>query len=139
MKRLIAVLVLFTFAIFLMSCSYEGHYDDGYGDGYIDGYSDAEFDMQYVLEEELLDYYDAGYYDGYDDGYDEVYNAVEEATAYARSQTGWSVYEAWNNISIYNDGVNPYGHDLPTEEEYRQSIETLVIFCEYLDNACLGG
>ena len=143
MKRFISVLVFFSFAICLLSCNHKGTYEDGYADGY----SDAESVMQYLIEEEFLDGcdigysdgYDAGYDDGYDDGYNRVYDAIMDATDYARKQTGWSVYEAWNNISIYNDGVHPYGYALPTEEEYLQSVETIVIFCEYLENAGLGG
>ena len=150
MKRFFATLVIFAMSICLLSCSQNRTYEDGYADGY----SDAESEVQCLMEEEFLDGYDIGYEDGhregrndssesydtgYEAGYSEVYDAIMDATDYARTQTGWSVYEAWNNISIYNDGVHPYGHALPTESEYLQCIETLVIFCEYLDNAGLGG
>lgn len=61
MKRFIAVAVLFTLVICLLSCSYEGTYDDGYEDGYDDGR-------------------DYGWYDGYDEGYSEGYwEGVAEA------------------------------------------------------------
>jgi hypothetical protein len=149
MNRFIAIVASFALIVCLVSCGYRGNYEDGYSNGYFAGYSDAEAEMQYLLEEEFLagydigcaesDDYDDGYDDGYNDGHNEVYGAIADATDYARAQTGWSVYEAWNNISIYNDGIDPYGYPLPTEEEYLQSIETLVIFCEYLGNAGLGG
>lgn len=121
---LLAVVVLITM---LTSCGYtqsdlEDARKDGYSDGYVNGY-------------------ETGYDDGFEIGYDfcyEEYNdemkyELECAQSLAREETGWSVYEAWNNILIYNDGIDPYGNDLPTDEEYRQSIETLVVFCEYLD------
>jgi hypothetical protein len=129
-KKFIAVLNVSALALCILSCSYRGTYDDGYEVGYVDGYSDAEAEMQYNIKGEFTKGYDSGW----DDGNEEVYNAIEDAKEYARSQTGWSVYEAWNNIRIYNDGVDPFGHDLPTEEEYQQSVETLVLFCEYLDS-----
>ena len=130
MKKVIATLAVLIALCSLPACSVKT-YEDGYEDGYVDGYLDAEFEMEYLADEEFHEGYDIGY----DDGHDDVYYVIEEAEDYARNQTGWSVYEAWNNISIYNDGVDPYGYTLPTEEEYLQSIETLVIFCEYLDNA----
>lgn len=129
-KKFIAVLTVSVLALCILSCSYRGTYDDGYEDGYVDGYSDAESEMQYNIEDE----FSKGYDRGCDDAYGETYNAIEEAEEYARSQTGWSVYEAWNNIRIFNDGVDPFGYDLPTKEEYKQSVETLVLFCEYLDS-----
>ena len=138
MKKFITIIASFAFVACLLSgCQIEGYndgYDEGYDDGYNDGYSDAEFEIGY-LSEEFFDGYEAGY----DDGYAEVYDAIEDASYYARAQTGWSVYEAWCNISIYQEGVHPYGYELPTEEEYLQSIETLVLFCEHLDNAGFGG
>ena len=149
------LLVIFIFWGLLASCDSRGNYDDGYADGYNNGFDDgysegyaaAESDASYLFDEKFSDGYDRGnddgffegYAEGYDNGYDDVKAIIAEATDYAREKTGWSVYEAWCNISIYNDGEHPYGYQLPTEYEYYQSIETLVIFCEYLDNAGLGG
>ena len=130
MKKLAAVAILF-FVLFSLSACGKGTYEDGYTDGYSDGYSDAKVEMEYLMEEECLEWYDMGY--------DEVYDAIEDASYYARKQTGWSVYEAWNNIRIYQEGVHPYGYELPTRAEYHQSVETLVLFCEYLDSAGFGG
>lgn len=130
MKKLSAVIAIAMVLCLLSACN-----SKTYEDGYADGYADAEYEIGYLTEEKFFD----GYEIGYDEGYDEVYDAILDATDYARERTGWSVYEAWSNISIYQDGVHPYGYELPTEEEYLQSIETLVIFCEHLDNAGLGG
>lgn len=134
MKR-ISVIIAILIALCSLSACNSKTYEDGYNDGYNDGYSYAEYEMRYLAEEKFSD----GYEIGCDEGYDDVYGAILDAMDYAREQTGWSVYEAWNNIGIYNDGVDPFGYALPTEEEYQQSIETLVLFCEYLDNAGYGG
>lgn len=134
MKKLLAFVAIST-ALCLLSACNNKEYECAYNDGYNDGYSCAEFEIGYLAQEKFSD----GYEIGFDDGYDNVCGTISDAMDYAREKTGWSVYEAWNNISIYNDGVHPFGYDLPTEEEYRQSIETLVIFCEYLDNEGLGG
>lgn len=135
MKKYTALLAFSAVLVTLLaSCSSET-YQDGYEAGYTDGYAEAHQKCEYLCEEEFFE----GYEMGYDDGGDDVRVAIDDALDYAREQTGWSVYEAWSNISIYNDGVHPYGYAIPTEEEYRQSIETLVIFCKYLDNAGLCG
>lgn len=113
----------------------DSHETDDYEIGYDAGYSDARSKYE--------DDYSRGYDDGYSEGYCmgssdlfhecELTDTVYKAYEYARDNTSWSVYEAWNNILIYHDGYDPYGYDLPTEAEYLQSIETLVYFCEYLD------
>ena len=139
MKRFTALVIVFFIALCSLSACSKGTYEDGYEDGYNDGYSDAEFEMECLFEEEFLDGYDIGYDDGYDEGCEEVHSAIDEAEHYARSKTGLSVYEAWNNISIYHDGVDPCGHPLPTKKEYLLSIETLVLFTEHLDNTGLVG
>ena len=133
-KKVIATIAVLIVLCSLSACSVET-YEDGYEDGYADGYFDAESEMACIAEEEFYDGYDFGY----DDGHDDVLDIIERAEDHVRDQTGWSVYEAWSNISVYNDGVDPYGHPLPTREEYLQSIETLVLFCEYLDNEGLLG
>ena len=134
MKKLAAIIAILILVFCSLSACGEGTYEDGYAEGYTDGYSDAKVDMEYRIEDYLDDYDN-----GYDNGYDEVYNVIEHAKEYARKQTGWSVYEAWNNIRIYQEGVDPYGNELPTRAEYHQSIETLVLFCEYLDSAGFRG
>lgn len=130
MKKFIAILASALLLMCLLSCSYRGTYDDGYEDGYDEGYFDAMIKFE--------DYYDRGYGNGYNEGSDDreydIRNSLEAAEDYARDQTGWSVYEAWNSIMIYHDGYDPDGFPLPTKEEYRQCVETLVLFCEYLDN-----
>ena len=133
--RCTILVALFLAVCLLTSCGYNNTYENGYADGYNDGYSDAELNAQYTLDEAFSNGFDTGY----DEGYDEVRDAIDKAADYAREQTGWSVYEAYCNISIYNDGVHPNGYALPTEEEYLESIDTLVYFCEHLENAGYGG
>ena len=133
MKKLIAVLVSLAFVVCLVSCGNIGTYDDGFEDGYDEGYLDAKLEFE--------DDYSHGYKDGCNESYcidsdAHEYNVqvvIEAAEDYAREHTGWSVYEAWNSIGIYHDGVDPDGFDLPTEEEYRQCVDTLVLYCEYLE------
>ena len=151
MNRLFFLLmsILLSSCIFT-SCNSTKAYNTGFTDDYSVSYSKACIEPTHVAKD-YYDGYDRGYTEGFDDGYnegydegfhdgrDEVSDVIVEATDYARDKTGWSVYEAWCNIAIYNDGIHPYGYELPTEEEYHQSIETLVVFCEYLDNAGLGG
>lgn len=74
MNRFISVLVIFSFAICLLSCSYRGTYDDGYADGY----SNAESEMQYLMEEEFLDGYDIGYDDGIAEAQHDIAFLVED-------------------------------------------------------------
>ena len=144
MKRPLVFLFLLFVAVSLISCGSNGYYDQGYEDGYAEGLYDGHLEKELELYDDRFESgydigHEEGYYTGYDDGYEEARLVIEIAGDHARDQTGWSVYEAWNNIGIYHDGVDPDGYELPTEEEYRQSVETLVIFCEYLDNAGLGG
>lgn len=144
MKKLLIFLILLLVAVSLISCGGNGYYEQGYEDGYAEGFAAGHLEAELELYDKRFEAghdvaYDDGYYEGHDDGYDEARLIIDMASEHAREQTGWSVYEAWNNIAIYHDGVDPHGHELPTEEEYRQSVETLVLFCEYLDNAGLGG
>ena len=134
MKKLTAIIAILILVLCSLSACGKETYEDGYADGYADGHFDAEVEMEYLMED-FLDDYD----NGYDDGYEEVYNAIEDASYYARRQTGWTVYEAWNNIRIYQEGVHPFGYELPTRAEYHQSVETLVLFCEHLDSAGFRG
>lgn len=134
MKKFIATLSIIVFTgCLLLSCDSEMTYDDGFDAGYDQGYWDAsiEFDGDYSR----------GYEDGYSEGYwigssDHGYNSheiLEAAYDYAREKTGWSVYEAWNSILIYHAGTDPDGFAIPTKEEYLQCVNTLVLFCEYLE------
>ena len=146
MNKYVSTLVIISMLLCLFSsCSMES-YDDGYKDGYNDGYDtgwekgfDEGSDFAFYDVTNSDGSYEDGYKSGYDEGQSEVRSVVYKAGEYARKQTGWSVYEAWNTISIYNSGVDPDGYDLPTEEEYLQCIETLVIFSEYLENAGFCG
>ena len=121
---------LLSSVFFLLSCGQVKTYDDGFEDGYSEGRLDAVLEFQ--------DDYARGYEDGYSEGYDDskiefALNLIEEAEDYAKDRTGYTLYEAWNDILIYND--RPDGFDIPTEKEYRLCVETLVYFCAYLDDA----
>ena len=138
MKKPLALLCLLLVAVSLISCGSNGYYDQGYEDGYAEGLADGRVEAELELYDNRFEAgydigYDDGYYEGHDDGYDEARLIIDMASEHAREQTGWSVYEARNNIAIYHDGVDPHGHELPTEEEYRQSVETLVLFCEFIE------
>ena len=113
--------ILLLLAVVLLSKSYGNAKSESYERGYKAGMAAA--DSSY-------DDYEHGYADAMAD----VEYEIENAYQYASDNSQWSVYEAWNNILIYNDGVDPHGHPLPTDEEYRQSIETLVYFCMYMDD-----
>ena len=131
MKRFISVLVIFSFAICLLSCSHKGSYEDGYADGY----SDAESEMQYLMEEEFLDGYDIGYDDGYweaEDEYNDYGWLEDKAIHYAREHSEWSPEEAMWVIKSYQN-KEPFWPDgsLPSHEEYLDAIESLLRFYEY--------
>lgn len=143
MKKSFAALLILITAVFLMSCGSNGYYDQGYEDGYKNGLEDGYLEGYLQSESEshgaqYEDGYEAGYDDGFDEGeeygQDELLNEIRAAYEHASSKTGWYVYESWNDIMIYHDGVDPDGFELPTEEEYRRSVETLVHFCAYLDS-----
>lgn len=137
MKKFVLFIVVLSVCLFSSCASPQTEYvyineDFGDGEAYYEGFDDG-----------YSEGYDEGYLKGYDwgygDGYNEVQDVIYDATDYARKKTGWSVYEAWSNVSMYRTGVDPYGYGLPTKEEYLQSVDTLVLFCEYLDNAGFGG
>lgn len=138
MKKHLAILGVIMILFTMSSCRKNGYYDRGYQEGYDAGYIDGSTDTRLKMEDDSNIGYaygnSEGYWEGYNDAKSEyTQEIIEEAEDYARDQTGWSVYEAWNSICIYHAGVDPNGLSLPTEEEYRQCVETLVYFCEYLD------
>ena len=122
--------IILILAAVLIGTSYRNTRAEGYEMGYEAGLAAAE-EIYVDCDHDYID--DDSYNRGYADGVADVKYDVEEAYYYTFKNTEWSVYEAWNNIMIYHDGFDPYGHPLPTEEEYRQSIETLVYFCMYMD------
>lgn len=146
MKKSLAALLILIAAVFLMSCGSNGYYDQGYEDGYTAGYEEglsagrmqSESHRYSDYSDQYEDGYEAGYDEGFDEGeeygQDELLNEIRAAYEHASSKTGWYVYESWNDIMVYHDGVDPNGFELPTEEEYRRSVETLVHFCAYLDS-----
>lgn len=146
MKKSFAALLILITAVFLMSCGSNGYYDQGYEDGYTAGYEEGlsagRMQSESHRYSDYSDQYEDGYESGYDNGFfegkhyghEETMNRIYYASEYARSKTGWPIYEAYNNIMIYHDGVDPDGFPLPTKKEYIECVETLVYFSEYLDN-----
>lgn len=149
MKRFIAVAVLFTLVICLLSCSYEGTYDEGYSEGYDDGYSDAKFEMECLIEEEYLGRYDSGYDNGYWDGYlegsregwidrleDPGRYLEDEAVHYARKYSEWHPEEAMVIIEAYqNNEPLPDENSVPSKQDYLEAIDSLIYFYDYFYSA----
>ena len=134
MRKHLAICGIIVILITMSSCGKNGYYDRGYQEGYDAGYIEGSADTRLKMEDNSIIGYDNGHSDGYREGYNDAKSKfIEEAEDYARDKTGWSVYEAWNSICIYHDGIDPNGFDIPTEEEYRQCVETLVYFYEYLN------
>lgn len=139
MKKSFTAFLILIASVFLISCSSNGYYDQGYEDGYAEGLFDGrlEAELEFYDNRSEAQYeagYDEGFFDGKYYGYEETLNEIYRASEYASSKTGWSIYEAYNNIMIYHDGVDPDGFPLPTKKEYIECVETLVYFSEYLDN-----
>ena len=92
---------------------YDDYYEDSEDNSYETGY----------LE---------GFYEGYDQGFNEIENAVEEAIDYAEyfhpEEAMWIIEMYQTKVSYYPDG------SLPTKEEYRQAIDSLIDFYEYFYN-----
>lgn len=142
MKRCL-IAVFFTLLLCASACSGQPDYNDGWNDGWSDGYAAgveaAEFDHMLHEGEEYGkgydDGYSAGYWDGSSDHHVESTLPAEIESAYDRAcdKTGLSVYEAWNNILVYNDG-GEYNGITVSYQEYLQSVETLVWFCSFMDN-----
>ena len=128
-------LVLFS-AAWLIGQSYREKYKEGYEAGRASVLETCGDRYDWEAYEDGVDSgYDIGYSDGLEDSEkaDDLAYDIEKAYDLAAEKTGMSVYEAWNNILLYHDGYDPLGYPLPTYEEYTQSIETLVCFCDYMD------
>lgn len=137
-KETIASICAASIVIALSACaallgrSYSVKYEEGYEAG-------RESVLETVDEDAFSRGYEYGYEEGYLDGSSDFRHEcdlsyeIEKAYDHARDNSEWSVYEAWNNILLYYGASNPYGFDIPTEEEFRQSVETLVEFCMYMD------
>lgn len=57
---------------------------------------------------------------------------IEHAEYYARQQTGWSVYEAIQEIGVINGHVQ--GDSNLTKSEYKEVVDTLYFFYEHLNS-----
>lgn len=139
MKKLIAVLVSLALVVCLVSCGNIRTYDDGFEDGYDEGYFDAKLE----LEDTYSRGYDRGYDIGYDDGYlsaeDEheydVQSAAERADEYAFSNSEYGLYEALQIVGVKQGFMSPgEGSDIPTNQEYKDAVKTLYLFCEFFDS-----
>lgn len=126
MKKVIAFLIIIT--VILCACGSNGYYDRGYEDGYDDGHSDASWEHDDDLSRGYEFGYEDGYRSGYKDGQADYTNELYNASDYVRDITGWSVYEAWNSLGLYSEDPSCL-----TKAEYQECVQTLILFCEYLD------
>lgn len=127
----LAILVAFYF----IGKTYKAKYEEGYEAGrasVLETYDDR-YDWD-AYEDGVDSGYDIGYSDGLDDSEkaDDLAYDIETAYDLAREKTGMSVYEAWNNVLLYYGSHNPYEIDMPTDAEFRKSVETLAAFCDYM-------
>lgn len=143
MKKAVCLFLCLMIPVVAAGCFWD-YSSDSYSAGYDEGYS-------YGQEEAYREGYDAGYYEGHEDGWiagldigyeegledsekaDDLAYDIETAYDLAREKTGMSVYEAWNNVLLYYGSPNPYEIDIPTDAEFRKSVETLAAFCDYMD------
>ena len=134
MKKSLTALLIFIASVFLISCGSNGYYDQGYEDGYEEGLLDGRLEAESELYDKRFESgYDEGFFRGDNYGREEVLIKFYYAQEYAHSKTGLSIYEAYNTIGIYHDGVDPDGFPLPTKKEYEECVKTLVCFFEYLE------
>lgn len=128
-------LVLFS-AAWLIGRSYREKYKEGYEAGRASVLETCGDRYDWEAYEDGVDSgYDIGYSDGLEDSEkanDLAYD-IEKAYDLAAEKTGMSVYEAWNNVLLYYGSPNPYEIDMPTDAEFRKSVETLATFCDYMD------
>lgn len=130
-KKLLCVIIVV--AVIFSGCGYskadlENARRAGYNEGYSDGYHDAEIEHE-------DDYYE-GYREGFDDADCERVDllwAIEDASFSARDKTGWSVYEAYNNVAGYLNLYDNNGSPPPTYDEFVEGAITLFYFAEFLD------
>lgn len=129
MKKYLIVVVSVLLLLSFSACSEPPDYDDGWNDGYDAGY-DAGFFKGYDTAEDEIGGSDDDWEYGrdYEDSSTSIWEIEEAASWYASEKTGWSVYEASENVSLYLDGEKTI-----TEEEYKQSVLTLKYFYEYFE------
>ena len=79
--------------------------------------------------------YDIGYDDGYNMGYEEGKNLISEseddATKYAKRFSEWHPEEAMMIIDAYENNEPFLGDSPPSENDYRNAIQSLYHFYEY--------
>jgi len=136
-RKICLIITLFSLLLLLSGCNTGNrYYDEGYGKGfdagYDAGYEDGLSDIDDELDLSSENCYDNGYFDGEHDAKDIWEDKIESAKDKARENSEWSVMEAVENIRAYQGGPIAEGFDRPTEAEYKESIETVILFCEYL-------
>lgn len=139
MKKLIIVLVSLALVVCLVSCGNIRTYDDGFEDGYEEGFFDATLEFDHVYSRGFDNGYEIGFEDGYISAEDEheydVQSAAERADMYASYNSEWSVYEALQIVGVKHGFMSPgEDTDMPTNQEYKDAIKTLYLFCEFFDS-----
>lgn len=121
MKRSLIVLsTIVSLLLMLSSCSDGPYYKEGFDDGFSAG-------VEYC-EEQHAEIYEEGYEMGRETR-TPYWIILDEAYAYAEDRSEWSVYEAAQNISLFLDGEPGV-----TEEEYEESVVTLLHFYSFLSS-----
>ena len=131
MKRIWSLLFLILFScVCLSACSSESmytqhQYDEAYEQGYFDGMQDAEADSWYSVdapdeaaytEEQIKDSF----------GW-----MMDDAHSHAIDFGGLHPEEAWGIIEDYHNGSTEFFEDPPTEEEYKEAVNSMIGFYEY--------
>lgn len=80
--------------------------------------------------------YQEGEWEGFANGRNEANNDFEwiigfDAVDYAREYSGWHPEEAMCIIQAYEAG-KPYGDTVITEQIYKDAVESLYRYCEYI-------
>lgn len=142
MKNNAWILVLPVILIFFVASCQSEQYDDGYWHGYDAGYEAAIEEMGY--DEASSDDFDAWYgereaYDqGKIDGMQTVYRILKkeifDVCSYSINDSPWSAYEASQIVGVVHGFlVNPEGEPMPTQQEYKEAVETLFHFYMYFE------
>ena len=139
MKKLIAVLVSLALVVCMVSCGNIRTYDDGFEDGYDEGYFDATLEFENMYSRGFDNGYEIGFEDGYLSAEDEheldVQSAAERADKYASYYSEYGLYEALQIVGVKNGFMSPgEDTDMPTNQEYKDAIKTLYLFCEFFDS-----
>ena len=96
---------------------------------------DDPYTENYGSHSSVNDEYSNSYEDNANDNETLTFNTtraiIERAENYAHQQTGWSVYEAMQEIGANNGHMQ--GDSTLTETEYEEVVDTLYFFYEHLN------